>query len=88
MHAQKLCCSCTSAATKGVVKGILDPLILVVIGWLTEATDDMPSCFLVQRTEHIVVLGGVGIDLAYVELCFGLFKPYMGLCSPESGQIE
>lgn len=35
----------------------------------------------------LCMYGGVGSDLVCVELCFGLFRPHVGLCNPEGGQL-
>ena len=39
---------------------------------------------LIQRANQVVVFGGVGSDLTYVELGFGLFEPHLGLRNPEA----
>ena len=52
---------------------------------MTEEVDDVPSCVLIQRANHVVVFGGVDSDLTYVELSFSLFEPHLGLRSPEGG---
>ena len=52
---------------------------------MTEEVDDVPSCVLIHRANHVVVFGGVSSHLTYVELGFGLFEPHLGLRSPEDG---
>ena len=69
-----------SAETKGVVKKLLDPLVLLVRWWLTKVINDTPSyLFLFKRADYVVILGSVRGNLANVELGFGLLEPYLRL---------
>ena len=74
---QKFCCPGTSTETNGVVKVPFNPLVLAVRWLLTKVIDELSSCFLVQRVYHVVVFGGVGSDLAYMELGFRSFEQHL-----------